>query len=99
MKLTRIALAASLLMTGGAASAQSAGDAKCIILSNAFAKDAKEANAQKAAEATLYFYLGRVRDGTTAAQLRTLFEAQANSITNDGAGKEMNSCVEAIQTK
>ena len=42
--------------------AQSANDLQCLLVSNAFAKNATDANQQKAAEASLYFYLGRVSD-------------------------------------
>jgi hypothetical protein len=99
MKFTRIALAAALLGTSGAAAAQSATDAGCILVSNAFAKNSKDANAQKAAEASLYFYLGRIPDGTSSAHLKTLFDAQAKTITETNAGPTMNKCVQAIQSK
>jgi|SRR3954453_9181234 hypothetical protein len=99
MNLTRIALAASLLVTGGAAAAQSAADAKCIIVSDAVAKSSKEDKAQEAAKAAFYFYLGRLKDGTTAAQLKTLFDAQAKTLTNDNANAAWQTCVQPIQTK
>jgi hypothetical protein len=99
MKLTRIAIAATLLLTGGAAVAQSATDIQCMILSNAFARNAKDPNAQKAAEAALYFYLGRVADSATPAHLKTLLDAQEKTITDATAGGLMNNCVKAIQAK
>jgi hypothetical protein len=99
MKFTRIALAAALVMTSGAATAQSATDAGCILVSNAFAKDAKDPKAQQAAQAALYFYLGRVSDSTSAAQLKALFEAQSKTINETNAGPMMNKCVQAIQSK
>ena len=43
MKTLRIALASALLLTGGAATAESASDAQCIIVSNAFASQSKDA--------------------------------------------------------
>jgi hypothetical protein len=99
MKLTAIALAAGLLVTGGAASAQSATDARCIMLSNIFAQQAKEPNSQKAAEASLYFYLGRIGPNATTAQMKALFEAQAKTITQANAGTLMGDCAKAVQTK
>ena len=99
MKFTRIALAGTLLLMGTAASAQSVNDAQCIILSNLFAKESKEAQQQKAAEAAVYFYLGRVRDGTTAAQLKGLFDQASKPLTQATIGPKMNDCVNAIQTK
>jgi hypothetical protein len=98
MKTTYLALAAALLATGGAASAQSATDARCLILSNAFAQQAKEADAQKMAQASLYFYLGRV-GSQSAPQLKTLLEAQAKTITDANAGNLMNDCVKDVRTK
>jgi hypothetical protein len=98
MKSLRIALAATLLMTGGAASAQSASDARCIVLSNVYAGEAKEANAQKLAEAAFYFYLGRVGP-VTSAQLKTLLDAQTKSLTDATAAGIMNGCIKEFQSK
>lgn len=99
MKSLRIAVAASLLMTGAAASAQSATDARCILLSGVFAKQNQDANAQKLAEATYFFYLGRISATETAAQLKALFDSQAKTITDANAGGLMNSCAKDFQTK
>jgi hypothetical protein len=99
MKVTRIAIAASLLATSGAAAAQSATDARCMILSNIFAKQAKDPNAQKLAEASLYFYLGRISGQPTAAQMKALFEAQAKTITEANAGTLMQDCAKPVQEK
>jgi hypothetical protein len=99
MTATRFLIAAALLMTGGAASAQSASDAQCFILSNAFAQQAKEPNDQKAAEVAVYFYLGRIGAQETAAQLKSLFEAQAKTITEANAGTLMNACIKNVQDK
>jgi hypothetical protein len=99
MKPFTIAVAAVLLTSSAAAAAQSASDAECILLSNVFANNTKDPTAQKAAEAALYFYLGRVSDKTTAAQLKALFEAQAKTLDDKTAGPKMNACVQALQTK
>ena len=99
MKAHRIALALTLLLTSGAAVAQTATDAQCLLLSNVFAKNAKDANAQKAAEAALYFYLGRIGEHATAAQLKTLFDAQGKGITDATAGNLMNACLQNLQSK
>ena len=99
MKTVTIALGAALLVTSGAAAAQSATDAQCILLSNIFAKESKDPKQQKAAEAAFYFYLGRVGDSATAAQLKTLFDTQGKTITDKTAGETMNKCVQGVQTK
>jgi hypothetical protein len=99
MNATRSLIAAALLMTGGAASAQSASDAQCFILSNALAQQAKNADDQKAAEVSIYFYLGRIGAQETAAQLKTLLDAQAKTITQANAGTLMNGCIKNVQDK
>jgi hypothetical protein len=98
MKALSIALAAALLATSGGASAQSASDAQCIVLSNAFAGQAKDAQAKELAEASLYFYLGRVGN-VTAAQLKASLDSQAKTLTQATAGPAMNKCAAAIQAK
>ena len=99
MKVLKIALAAGLIAGSGAAVAQTATDAQCLLLSNAFAKDAKDAQAQKAAEASVYFYLGRIREQETAAQLKAQLDAASKSITQANAGTLMDGCVKALQGK
>jgi hypothetical protein len=99
MKSLRIALAASLLMTGAAASAQSATDVRCILLSSAFAKQNQDANAQKLAEAAFYFYLGRIGASATPAQLKALFDQQAKTLSDSTAGGLMNACAKEFQSK
>lgn len=99
MKTLRIALAATLMVTGAAASAQNVNDARCILLSNAFAQQAKEANAQKLAEAAFYFYLGRMSPTATAAQMKSVFDQQAKTVTEASAGGLMDSCVKEFQSK
>lgn len=99
MNATHTLIAAALLMSSGAAAAQSASDAQCFILSNALAQQAKNADDQKAAEVAIYFYLGRIGAQQTAAQLKTLFDAQAKTITQANAGTLMNGCIKNVQDK
>jgi hypothetical protein len=99
MKATRLALAAALLTTGGAAAAQTATDARCILLANAFAGQSKDANQKKVAEDSLYFYLGRIDGQPTAAQMKTVMDAQAKTLTDANAGQLMGECVKAVQAK
>ena len=99
MKILAPILAVPLLLAGGAASAQSATDAQCLILANAFAREAKEDQQQKAAQAAVYFYMGRLRDGMTSAQLKTLFDTASKPLTNANAGPKMDECLKAIQAR
>jgi fructoselysine-6-P-deglycase FrlB-like protein len=99
MKTTTIALAAALLATSATASAESATDARCLVLSNAFAQQTKDANQQKLAEDSIYFYLGRINGQPSATQMKTLLEQQAKTITDATAGTLMGDCVKAVQAK
>lgn len=98
MKALNLALAAALLTTGGAASAQSPTDVQCIVVANAFAGQAKEANAQKVAEAAVFFYLGRVGN-LTSAQLKAQIDAQTKTLNNQNAGPTMQKCAAGVQSK
>ena len=99
MKATRLALAAALVATTGAATAQTANDARCILLANAFAGQSKDANQKKLAEDSLYFYLGRIDGQPSAAQMKTVMDAQAKTLTDANAGQLMGECVKAVQAK
>ena len=99
MKPFPMMLAAALVATSGAAAAQSATDARCIVLATGFANQAKEPNQQKLAEDSLYFYLGRVPGQPTTAQLKANLDQQAKTITDANAGTLMADCLKAIQLK
>ena len=99
MKVTHFALAAALLVASGAAAAQSASDARCILLANAYAKQSKDPAAQKMAESSVYFYLGRIASQATAAQMKSLFDQQAKTITDANAGGLMGECVKGVESK
>ena len=99
MKLLSITLAAALLATDGAAAAQSASDARCIVLATGFSKQATSANQQKIAEDTLYFYLGRVGAEMNSAQFKAALDAEAKTITDANAGTLMAECVSPVKAK
>ena len=99
LKALPMALAAALLASAGTASAQSAGDIRCIVVSNAFASQATDSNEKKVAESALYFYLGRVGDGLTPALLKSLLDTETKGLSEKTAGAEMDKCVAAIQAK
>jgi putative SOS response-associated peptidase YedK len=99
MKPLSIALAAALLVTGGTSAAQSASDARCIVLATGFANQSKDANQQKIAEDTLYFYLGRVGGQPSLAGFKAMLDAQAKTITDATADALMAQCVSAVKSK
>jgi hypothetical protein len=99
MKAAPIALASALLLAGAPARAQTATDAGCLVLSNAFAQKAAEPEVKKLAEASFYFYLGRVADRTTAPQLKALLDVQSKTITDATAGPMMKACIQTLQSR
>ncbi|MFL6721695.1 MAG: hypothetical protein ACJ8FT_07835 [Sphingomonas sp.] len=99
MKTICLALAAALLATSGTAVAQNATDARCILLSNAFAAQTKDATQQKLAEDTLYFYLGRISGQPTTAQMKAVMDEQGKTLNDTNAGTLMGDCVKAVQAK
>lgn len=99
MKPIRLALAAMLLTMSGASAAQSTTDARCILASNAFSRTATDEKAKKLAQASLYFYLGRIGESATPAQLGTLLREQARTITEANVGEVMNACAKGLQDK
>ena len=99
MKPLSIALATALLATSGAAAAQSANDARCIVLASGFASQSNGASQQKIAEDTLYFYLGRVGSEVSSAQFKAALDAQAKTITDANAATSMAQCVAAVKTR
>ena len=99
MKLLASILAPALLLASSAAAAQSATDAQCLILANLFAKQSKEPEQKQAAEAAAYFYMGRMKESMTPAQLKALFDSAAKPLTDANAGPKMTACLDAIRAK
>ena len=99
MKLLSITIASALLAVSTAAAAQSATDARCIVLATGFTNHSADANQQKIAEDSLYFYLGRVGGQPNSAQFKAALDAQAKIITDANAATLMAECVAAVKTK
>lgn len=71
-------------------------DVRCLLLSNGFAKSAKEERAKQIAAETLIFYVGRL-DGRAASQVITdAMRGQASSIDPKTAGPEMTACAARV---
>jgi hypothetical protein len=99
MKAIQVAIAAALVAIAGPVAAQSATDARCIVLATGFANQTKDANQQKIAEDSLYFYLGRLAGQPTSAQLKAILDEQAKTINDANAATLMGDCVKAVQAK
>jgi hypothetical protein len=96
-KLVRIAAAAAAIASGTAATAQSNTDARCIVLSSAFARAGPNDQAKQLAQAALNFYLGRVSPTASSAQLKTLFDQQMATINDANDGPLMSECIKNFQ--
>lgn len=77
--------------------AQSAGDVRCLLLSNAFAQNASNAEAKKAGLSGALFYLGRIDGRWNDAQLRAAIDQQRKSLRADKAGPEMRVCMQKVE--
>ncbi len=99
MKAMSLALAATLLAGSTAATAQSASDARCIVLSSVFSRTGKDAQAKQLAEAAMYFYLGRVSPSASPAQLKAQLDQQAATITDANNGQLMGDCIKTFTSE
>jgi hypothetical protein len=93
MKISKIAAALLLLTASAPVFAQSVpDDARCLVLSNAFAKGATDTRARQAAAQSMIFYLGRL-DGRAAPRvIADAMRAQSDKIDPKTASSEMNAC-------
>lgn len=93
-------LAAATVMLAGSttASAQSNSDARCIVLSSAFARGGPNEQAKQLAQAALNFYLGRVSPSASSAQLKAQLDEQMATITDANDGKLMGECIKNFQS-
>jgi hypothetical protein len=73
-----------------------ASDVKCLLVSNAFAKAAKEAKAKQLAQTAMLFYGARVSALPTARMRETLL-AQRKLITPANAGTTMTACARSME--
>jgi hypothetical protein len=78
--------------------AQSTRDVRCLVLSNAFAASATQADARKAAQSATLFFAGKVTGERNDARLRALVSQQRAALTKARAGTEMKACVQQMQT-
>jgi hypothetical protein len=72
-----------------------ANDVRCLIVSNVFAKSAKEAKAKELANSAMLFYAGRV-SSLSNAQIEAGLSAQQKEVNATNAGPTMKACASAI---
>src|SRR5262245_49046152 len=93
-------LGLALVGPGGPASAAApaqgiAGDVRCLMLSNVFAKSATEASAREIAAQSLLFYLGRINGRADARTITNAMRANAH-VNQQAASAEMRTCAGAL---
>ena len=97
MKRTTLFLALASAVFAAPASAQDRmSDVRCLMVSNVFAKGAKEANAKQVAASAMLFYGGRV-SSLSASQIQAAFALQQKQVTPANAGATMTACANAMQ--
>lgn len=94
---TLLVLAAILGSMAQPASAQAPNDVQCLMVSNFYAKSASDANARKVAEATTYFFLGRVAGRMNESQLRASLAAQQNALKRVDMNTVMQRCARTVR--
>ena len=94
---TLIVLAAILGSIAGPAASQAADDVQCLMVSNFFAKSASDANARKVAEATTYYFLGRVAGRMSESQLRASLASQQNALKRANMSLLMQRCARTVR--
>jgi hypothetical protein len=97
--LPAIAIAAALSVFGSPADAQAGTDVKCLLASNLFANTAKDQKARVLAEASKFYYLGRIFGRLDATQLKTQLLAEQKAITASNAGQVMNGCARQMEAE
>ena len=92
-----IAITVGLSVLGSPVRAEVGNDVKCLLASNLFANSTKDQKVRVSAEASKFFYLGRIYGRLDATQLKTQMLAQQKSITTSSAGQIMNGCARQME--
>jgi hypothetical protein len=91
------AAATAAFLAAGPAAAANAEDVRCFMLSNLFAQKAATDQAKKLAQASGFYYLGKLQ-GMSDAELRRLIAEQQKQITQATASRDMQTCAKAVQS-
>lgn len=94
---TAFAAVAMAVMVTPASAQAPLNDVRCLLVSNLFAKGAKDPKQRTLAEVSKYYYLGRIQGRLNAAQLKAQALAQAKTLTPATAGTAMTACAKQLQ--
>jgi len=93
MKATSLAIAAIAISCTSPALAQNlSSDVRCLLLSNFFAKGAKEEAARQAAAQSMIFFAGRLDGHADVKAIAGEMRSQSKMIDPNKAGAEMGGC-------
>jgi len=84
-------------MSTSASAQSSQNDVRCFLVSNIFAKAAKDPKARKLAEAGAYFYLGRMDGRMSGIQLNRAMREQSKTLGAANASAVMAGCARYMQ--
>jgi len=91
---------AGAMIAAGPVMAQSANqNMQCLMIANVFSAQEKDPQKKQVAIGAAFFYLGRLNETISPAQLKTLVLAQSKTLTPQTAGPLMNACVKEIGVK
>lgn len=90
---------ASALLPSPAAAQSIDEDIRCMVLSNVFAKGAKDAVPREAAANSLLYYLGRVAARVPATELKSRYLAQVGALQGQALDLLMNSCFKQFRAQ
>ena len=92
-------MAVSAAIIAAPAQAQSVDDVRCLLVSNAASKLAKDPNEKRLTDATLHFYLGRIDGKYNETQLAAAFATQIKSLVGVNVGPTMQACFQYAQQR
>ena len=90
--------AGSLVLASAPGAAQSAGDVRCLLLSNALTKDPNTAQVKQAGQMAAYFYLGKIAGRLNDTQLRATLAQQQKTMNRANAKAEAQACMQQVES-
>lgn len=91
-----LVVAAAASLAAAPASAATALDVRCFMLSNLFASKGDNENGRRLAQASGFYYLGKIQ-GMSDADLRRHIAEQGKQITAGTASAQMKECAAGVQ--
>jgi len=97
--LSILAIAGAMIAAGPAMAQGANQNMQCLMVANVFSSQEKDPQKKQVAIGAAFFYLGRLNEQITPAQLKALILAQSKALTPQTAGPLMNACIKEIGVK